>query len=112
MDDYLDRLVDISHCVSQLRRLYLTDLSSNGSRPELGGVIELLKTKFKPEDDEGAIVEEIKAKCRDPSLVITWKLVEEHIRQVMKEKIIRDTGSNWSRVIPEIRIERVTSRTI
>jgi hypothetical protein len=41
--------------------------------------IMLLKTKLKLKDNEACIIKVIKANCKDLLLVITWKLIEEHI---------------------------------
>ncbi|KAH8585839.1 hypothetical protein B0O99DRAFT_646103 [Bisporella sp. PMI_857] len=109
-DDYLDRLVEICHYACQLKRLYLTDDSSYGTHPEMESAVVLLGAKRTPEDEEPNMAEEIRSKCGNPSLVITWKLVKEHVRQVMKERMTREAGSNWNRIIPEMRIGRIVTR--
>jgi hypothetical protein len=90
LDELPDRLADIFRSIHHLERLYLTDESSND--PTHASHAVLIQTKRRPEDEKAHMVDEIKAKCGDPLLVVTWKLVEEHIRQVMKERMTRDTS--------------------
>jgi hypothetical protein len=108
-----DHLADILHHVHRLERLYLTDISSDDDGPsgEPSHAV-LLETKCRPEDDDAPMIEEVEAKYGDPLLVVTWKLVEEHIQQVIKERMTRDTSSDrsWTRAIPEIRIGRISCR--
>lgn len=110
LEELPDRLADIFHHIHRLERLYLTDMSSSEDILGKASHAVLLETKLRPEDDEARMVEVIKANRGDPLLVVTWKLVEEHIQQVMKERMTRDTSSDrgWTRVIPETRIGRIT----
>jgi hypothetical protein len=110
LDELPDRLADIFRRIHHLERLYLIDESSND--PTHASHAVLIQTKRRPEDEKAHMADEIKAKCGDPLLVVTWKLVEEHIRQVMKERMTRDTSSDrsWTRVIPETRIGRIFCR--
>jgi hypothetical protein len=75
LDGLADGLADIFHHIYGLERLYLTN-SSSGEGWQASRAV-LLKTERGPEVDEIGLVQDIRAKCKDKLLVVTWELSHE-----------------------------------
>ncbi|KAH8674422.1 hypothetical protein BGZ60DRAFT_429430 [Tricladium varicosporioides] len=105
----LHRLADIFHHLPQLKRFYLTDYSSDDQASDTGGDVVLLETNYTVEE-EVDIVDAIKAKYENPSLVVTREMVEKYIRQTVQERMTDDKDLDSRVIIPRMKIGKIGHR--